>query len=143
MNSETLLEVRGLYKSYSEVKVLNDVSLSVGKGSITGLIGENGAGKSTLIKCINGVTRPDSGEIIFQGRALKHITIESALRLGIVTIPQEFNLANEMTVRENIFLGHELKRGVFFLDHAAMRRRTRELLERLESRISPMRRSGL
>ena len=50
MNSETLLEVRGLYKSYSEVKVLNDVSLSVGKGSITGLIGENGAGKSTLIK---------------------------------------------------------------------------------------------
>ena len=89
MNSETLLEVRGLYKSYSEVKVLNDVSLSVGKGSITGLIGENGAGKSTLIKCINGVTRPDSGEIIFQGRALKHITIESALRLGIVTIPQE------------------------------------------------------
>lgn len=75
MNSETLLEVRGLYKSYSEVKVLNDVSLSVGKGSITGLIGENGAGKSTLIKCINGVTRPDSGEIIFQGRALKHITI--------------------------------------------------------------------
>ena len=70
MNSETLLEVRGLYKSYSEVKVLNDVSLSVGKGSITGLIGENGAGKSTLIKCINGVTRPDSGEIIFQGRAL-------------------------------------------------------------------------
>ena len=65
MNSETLLEVRGLYKSYSEVKVLNDVSLSVGKGSITGLIGENGAGKSTLIKCINGVTRPDSGEIIF------------------------------------------------------------------------------
>lgn len=137
MNSETLLEVRGLYKSYSEVKVLNNVSLSVGKGSITGLIGENGAGKSTLIKCINGVTRPDSGEIIFQGRALKHITIESALRLGIVTIPQEFNLANEMTVRENIFLGHELKRGVFFLDHAAMRRRTRELLERLESRISP------
>lgn len=66
MNSETLLEVRGLYKSYSEVKVLNDVSLSVGKGSITGLIGENGAGKSTLIKCINGVTRPDSGEIIFR-----------------------------------------------------------------------------
>ena len=137
MSAETLLEVKGLCKSYSEVRVLNHVSLSVKTGSVSGLIGENGAGKSTLIKCINGVTRPDSGEIVFAGQVLKRITIESALRRGIVTIPQEFNLANEMSVRENIFLGHELKYGGVFLDHAAMRKRTRELLDRLDSRISP------
>ena len=132
-----LLEVRGLSKSYAEIQVLNQVSLSVEAGSVTGLIGENGAGKSTLIKCINGVTRPDCGEMVFDGEVLRCNTIESALRRGIVTIPQEFNLANEMTVRENIFLGHELKRGGVFLDHAAMRKRTGELLERLDSRISP------
>lgn len=137
MSAESLLEIRGLSKSYSGVKVLNNVSLSVRRASVTGLIGENGAGKSTLIKCINGVTRPDGGEILFAGETLRRTTIESALRRGIVTIPQEFNLANEMTVRENIFLGHELKHGGVFLDHSAMRKRTAELLERLESRISP------
>ena len=137
MNAETLLELRGICKSYSGVSVLANVSLSVKTGSVTGLIGENGAGKSTLIKCVNGVTRPDRGEIIFAGETLRQNTIESALRRGIVTIPQEFNLANEMSVRENIFLGHELKHGGLFLDHSAMRKQTRELLERLDCRISP------
>ena len=136
MTPEPLLKISALGKSYSGVPVLKEVSFSIPKASIVGLIGENGAGKSTLIKCVNGVTRPDSGSILFEGRELLPVTVASALKCGIVTIPQEFNLADPMTVSDNIFLGHELKRNGF-LDRSAMRKRTRELLEELHCAISP------
>ncbi|OQA81836.1 MAG: Galactose/methyl galactoside import ATP-binding protein MglA [Lentisphaerae bacterium ADurb.Bin242] len=135
MTPDPLLRISALTKSYAGVVVLKNVSFSVPRASIVGLIGENGAGKSTLIQCVNGVTRPDSGSILFDGREITPVTIASALKHGIVTIPQEFNLADPMTVSENVFLGHELKKHGF-LDCSAMRRRTRELLEELHCNIS-------
>ncbi|MBO7147936.1 MAG: sugar ABC transporter ATP-binding protein [Lentisphaeria bacterium] len=125
-----LLQISGLSKSYSGVTVLKDVSLCFGKASIHGLIGENGAGKSTLIKCLNGITRPDRGTFLFDGQPY-HPSVRRALSLGIVTIPQEFNLASSLSIRDNIFLGCELRRAGF-LDHGAMRRRCNELLESLQ-----------
>ena len=130
-----LLEISGLTKSYSGITVLDGVSFGVGRGEILGLIGENGAGKSTLIKCINGVTAPDRGTLRFDGRPYAP-SIRNALKKGLVTIPQEFNLADTLTVRENIFLGRELKRHGF-LDHAAMRAETRRLLEELRCDLTP------
>ena len=135
MNPAPLLQVSGLTKSYSGVTVLDQVSFSLGRGEIRGLIGENGAGKSTLIKCINGIVRPDSGTLFFDGQEYRP-SVRGALRNGIVTIPQEFNLADTLTVRENIFLGRELKKHGF-LDHAAMRRETVRLLEELRCGLEP------
>ncbi|MBQ9338113.1 MAG: sugar ABC transporter ATP-binding protein [Lentisphaeria bacterium] len=135
MNPAFLLQVSGLTKSYSGVTVLDRVSFTLGPAGIRGLIGENGAGKSTLIKCINGIVRPDSGILFFDGKEY-HPSVCAALANGIVTIPQEFNLADTLSVRENIFLGRELKRRGF-LDHAAMRRRTELLMEELRCCLDP------
>ena len=135
MNDSPLLEISNLTKSYSGVTVLDNVSFTVGTASILGLIGENGAGKSTLIKCINGVTAPDRGSLRFAGQNYQP-SIRNALNCGIVTIPQEFNLADTLTVRENIFLGRELKKHGF-LDHRAMRRETERLLAELNFPVDP------
>ncbi|MBP5181444.1 MAG: sugar ABC transporter ATP-binding protein, partial [Lentisphaeria bacterium] len=133
-----LLEIRELSKSYSGVRVLSGITFSLKKGTVMGLIGENGAGKSTLIKCLNGVVSHDSGTILFDGRTYTRMTVEKALSLGIVTIPQEFNLAEHLSVRDNIFLGCERKKaGGLLLDHERMRERARELLERLGCSVSP------
>ena len=105
--NKILLQVEGLKKSYSGVTVLHGIDLSLPRGAVMGLIGENGAGKSTLIKCLNGVTVPDCGRIIFDNIPYSSMTIEKALSLGIVTIPQEFNLANHVSVKDNITQTHE------------------------------------
>ena len=135
MSDSPLLEISELTKSYSGVTVLDRVSFSVSSGLVLGLIGENGAGKSTLIKCINGVTVPDSGSLRFDGREYRP-SISGALKNGIITIPQEFNLAGTLSIRENIFLGRELKK-FGFLDHAAMRRKAAELMEKLQCPLPP------
>ncbi|MBR4663020.1 MAG: sugar ABC transporter ATP-binding protein [Lentisphaeria bacterium] len=135
MSDSPLLEISELTKSYSGVTVLDHVSFSTYSGLVLGLIGENGAGKSTLIKCIGGVISPDSGSIRFEGRDYQP-SIPNALKNGIITIPQEFNLAGTLSVRENIFLGRELKK-CGFLDHAAMRRTAAELMEKLHCPLPP------
>ena len=133
-----LLKVEGLKKSYSGVTVLHGIDLSLPQGTVMGLIGENGAGKSTLIKCLNGVTLPDCGRIIFDGISYSSMTIEKALSLGIVTIPQEFNLANTLSVKDNVFLGCEIKKAGLLLDHKKMRQETEKLLTHLGcSHIDP------
>ncbi len=132
-----LLQINDLSKSYSGVRVLSGISFSLPAGSVMGLIGENGAGKSTLIKCINGVTAPDGGQIIFDGNSYSGMTIKKALELGIVTIPQEFNLSDHLSVRDNIYMGCERKRMGIFLDHRKMRQGAEALLESLGCSIDP------
>ena len=99
-----LLETRELTKSYDAVAALQAVSLSVESGTVLGLIGENGAGKSTFAKCVTGLIRPTSGEILLEGRPVHGATP------AIAGIPQEFNLVEDLTVAENIFLGREPSR---------------------------------
>lgn len=118
------------------MRVLNRVDLRLYRGRILGLIGENGAGKSTLCKLLNGIHTPTEGSLVFAGQPVPRMTINAARRLGIATIPQEFDLIPSLNVRENIFLGREVCRGMF-LDRSAMNQQAIRLLERLGTTITP------
>jgi len=127
---KVLLEMKGIGKSFPGVKALQGVSLTVREGEVLALLGENGAGKSTLIKILSGAYAKDEGEILFDGQPVAIRTPEDAQALGISTIYQEFNLAKDLTVAENIFLGHLPTKGLR-VDWDAARKRARELLDRL------------
>lgn len=133
MPTEPLLELDSIVKSFGGTAVLSGVSLTVGSGEILGLVGENGAGKSTLVKCLLGIHRPDSGTIRFLGQTLRPGEKE------IAGIPQEFNLVNDLTVAENIFLGREPVR-FGLLDRKAMNEGARVQLARLGVELDPARR---
>ena len=106
--SENILEVKGITKTFPGVKALGNVSFSILPGEVHGLIGENGAGKSTLLKIINGVYAYGSyeGEIWHNGALAKYKSPHDALVKGIGFVPQEINVMNDLTVAENIFVGH-------------------------------------
>ena len=140
-NGSPLLEVQGISKEFSGVRVLDRISFSLSKGEIFGIIGENGAGKSTLIKIISGIYHPTEGSLIFDGKRVTVRDAEVAQKMGINLIPQEFNLIPEMTVSENIFLGKELRKRLF-LNQRAMIEKTAVLLNYLRSDISPVARIG-
>ncbi len=127
-----LLEVRGLEKSFPGVRALSGVSFDVSAGEVHALLGENGAGKSTLIKIVSGVYQPDAGEILIDGRATRFATPEEAKRAGVATIYQELLLFPELTVAENIFLGHAPCARGGRIDWRAMRAEAEALLASLE-----------
>ena len=131
----TLLAVEHLNKSYDGTRVLTDLSLTLPPGTILGLIGENGAGKSTFAKCLLGIVRPDSGSILLDGKAFRPGSA------AIAGIPQEFNLVDDLSVAENIFLGAEPRR-FGWLDRSRMHRESRERLARLSVELDPARLVG-
>ncbi len=130
VDREPLLAGQGLRKSYGPVEVLHGVNFDVRPGEVHALLGENGAGKSTLVKILSGFVAPSAGTLTFDGAPITFPTMRAAEEAGIVLIHQEFNLAELRTVEENIFLGRELRRGLF-LDKAAMRADARRLLDEL------------
>jgi ABC-type sugar transport system ATPase subunit len=109
-STELLLELEGISKQFPGVKALEDVRFSVRAGEIHALLGENGAGKSTLIKIISGVYRPDAGEMRIDGQAVQFTSPHESQARGIATIYQELSLYPELTVAENIFMGHAPRR---------------------------------
>ena len=113
MNSP-LLEMKNITKEFPGVKALDQVSFQVTEGEIHCLVGENGAGKSTLMKVLSGVYPYGeySGEILFGGEEQKFRNISDSEKAGIGIIYQELALVPEMTIFENIFLGHEIKGGL-------------------------------
>ena len=125
-----LLEVRGLVKDYPGARALDGVALTVAAGQVHCVVGQNGAGKSTLIKCIAGLVTPTAGEILIDGEPLPPGDPAASLHRGVATIYQELDLVDDLPVADNLFLGHELRRGPL-LDRRAGRRRAREMLERL------------
>jgi len=130
------LEVKDVRRSFGPVEVLHGVDLALHSGEVHALIGENGAGKSTIMKIMAGYLTPTSGELLLEGKPVTFASSEEAENKGVILIHQEFNLAEQLTVEENIFLGRELKRG-FFLDKKAMRAEAARLLNELETRVSP------
>ena len=128
-----LIELSNLGKAFSGVRVLSDVSFDVRPGEVHALLGENGAGKSTLIKTIAGVHRPDSGTITVEGKPVTLTSPRDAQDLGIAVVYQELLLFPELTVAENIYLGHAPRRAWGGLDWAAMRAGARALLDSLDS----------
>jgi rhamnose transport system ATP-binding protein len=128
-----LLELRGVSKSFPGVKALDDVSFSVRKGEVHALLGENGAGKSTLIKVLSGVHRPDSGVMYLDGNAVQFATPFEAQKAGIATIYQELLLFPDLTVAENIFMGHAPRTAWGAIDWPTLRRNAAALLASLDS----------
>ena len=108
-----LLQVASVSKRFPGVLALENVSLTLAPGEVLAVVGENGAGKSTLMKILAGVQAPDSGEILLDGHAVTIDSVRAAQRLGIALIHQELNLADNLTVAANIFLGREPRRGWF------------------------------
>ncbi|REJ64583.1 MAG: sugar ABC transporter ATP-binding protein [Planctomycetota bacterium] len=109
MSSETtpLLEVRNVSKRFPGVQALSRVALRLNRGEVLAVIGENGAGKSTLMKILAGVQEPDEGEIRVGGKAVQFRSVNDALSAGVVLIHQELNLADNLDVAANIYLGRE------------------------------------
>ena len=104
---QKILIMEGISKAFPGVQALDNVSLMLKRGEILCLVGENGAGKSTLMKVLTGVDQPDSGKIIFDGRGIQAKSPQHAQSLGISTVYQEINLCTNLSVAENILLGHE------------------------------------
>ncbi len=127
-----LLEVRGIEKTFPGVRALSAVSFDVRAGEVHALLGENGAGKSTLIKIVSGVYQPDLGSILVNGAQVHFSTPDDARRAGVATIYQELLLFPELSVAENIFLGHAPLAGAGRIDWRAMRAEAERLLDSLE-----------
>ena len=137
-----LLEVRGVTKSFSGVRALKGVDLSIMSGEVHVILGQNGAGKSTLIKLLAGVYTPDEGEILWRWEPVTIANPVAALDMGIATMYQELDVVDGLSIAENIFLGHEIATGGM-LNRRAANRLTRELLTRLgHGDLSPSREVG-
>lgn len=133
---EYVLEMKEITKVFPGVVALDKVDLNVRPGSIHALMGENGAGKSTLMKCLFGIYKEDSGEIVLEGNKVKIDSSKQALTMGISMIHQELHPIRFRPVSENIWLGRfPLKFGV--VDHRALERMTAELFERVDLNIPP------
>lgn len=137
----SLLELRGIKKSFYGNEVLHDVDFTLEAGSVHGLMGENGAGKSTLMNILIGIHKKDGGTIKIDG---KEVTIESphdAEKLGVAMIHQELSSVSEMSIAENIFLGREPVKGLF-IDYKQMYKQAKELLDLLHIDLNPRRKMG-
>jgi monosaccharide-transporting ATPase len=118
--SSVVLQAAGVLKSFPGVRALDHVSVAVAEGEVHALIGGNGAGKSTLVKLFSGVYQPDGGELRYLGEPVRFGSPIQALRAGIATIYQKGNLAPQMSVARNIFLGREPRGRFGLIDFARM-----------------------
>jgi simple sugar transport system ATP-binding protein len=125
---EYRLELKHVSKSFGEVKALEDINFQLGRNEVVGLLGDNGAGKSTLIKIITGYHQPTSGELLFNGKRVDHLTVPRARELGVETVYQERALAELQTLWRNIFLGREICNPMGFLDIQRMKDETHRLM---------------
>lgn len=114
--SEELFRMEGICKTFPGVKALDNVSFSVNKGEVHGLMGENGAGKSTLMKIMSGVYQADAGKIFIDGKEENINSVKKAQELGVGIIFQELNLCPHLTVADNIYIGRPPKKGPFISD---------------------------
>lgn len=133
-----ILEMRGISKTFPGVKALDDVTFSVARNEIHCLVGENGAGKSTLMKVLSGVYPYGdyTGDIVFDGQVQKFRGIADSERVGIAIIYQELALIPELTVYENIFMGHEIRKG-FLVDWNETIRQADQMLKKVKLKVNP------
>ena len=99
-----ILEAKNISKSFGKIQALDNVNFHLYKGKIHGLLGENGAGKSSLMNILSGIYQPEKGSIIFDGKKQKKLNPESAARLGIGMVHQEFRLIENFSIKDNLTL---------------------------------------
>jgi len=134
-----ILEMKNITKEFPGVKALNNVSFRVMEGEIHCLVGENGAGKSTLMKVLSGVYPHGeyTGEILFGGQVQKFRGISDSEKVGIAIIYQELALVPELTVYENIFLGHEISQNGFTVNWNETIKQAGEMLKKVRLSVNP------
>lgn len=133
----TIVDMRGITKSFNGVRVLDDVDFEVSEGEVHALVGGNGAGKSTLMKILEGVYAQDAGTIFVSGREVAFRSSHDARSHGIAMIFQEFSLVPTLTVAQNIYLTREARTKIGFLDDRRAERKTRELFAALGVDVDP------
>lgn len=129
--NDVILDMKDIFKNYEGVRALSGVNLNLKRGEVHALVGENGAGKSTLVKVIMGVVHPDSGTIKFSGNPVKITNPHIAQGLGIAAIFQEASLFPDLSVAENIFIGHEPMNKIGGIDWRRMNDLAKEPLKEL------------
>lgn len=147
LSNQAVLEVRSISKSYGPVQALRDVSLSLERGEVLGLLGDNGAGKTTLVKCVAGTLRPDSGTILVDGHEVRVDSPQAARALGIETVHQGLALVESLDVAANLFLNREVVatprplRWIGWLNKRRMYQESRDILDQLQIRVASVRQS--
>ncbi|MCC0182158.1 galactose/methyl galactoside ABC transporter ATP-binding protein MglA [Aeromonas hydrophila] len=134
--SEWLLEMIDVSKSFPGVKALDNVNLRVRPHSVHALMGENGAGKSTLLKCLFGIYEKDQGKIFFKGQEINFTSSKEALENGVSMVHQELNLVLQRSVMDNMWLGRYPTKGLF-VDHGKMYQDTKHIFDELDIDIDP------
>ena len=135
-----VIEITGISKHFGSIQALTDVSVTLERGEVVGLMGDNGAGKSTLMRIIAGNFRPSQGTIAIEGRPISFHNPIDARRAGIEIVYQDLALCDNLTAAANVFLGRELRIGFgpfHVLDYAAMYRRAGSLFKELKSETRP------
>ncbi|MCP8617569.1 sugar ABC transporter ATP-binding protein [Salirhabdus salicampi] len=136
--SDVLLRMEGIYKGFPGVQALSNAQLELKSGEIHALVGENGAGKSTLMKILTGIYQKDKGVIRYQGNEIEIPNTKFAQNLGISIIHQELNLAQDLTVAQNIFIGREIRKGFnLFLDEKKLNDKAKELFDWMNINLDP------
>jgi ribose transport system ATP-binding protein len=131
MQSEPILKITNLSKSFGPIHALRGVDFELRRGEIHAIAGENGAGKSTLMNVIDGILRPDSGEVILDGRPVRIVSPAEAQRLGIGFVHQEIALCPDITVAENMFMAATNTSRALLMDYRELMQRAAAILRRL------------
>ncbi len=135
-NSNLILSINGLCKSFGRNRVLDHIDLEVKKGSIMGLMGENGAGKSTMMKCLFGTYQKDEGTIFLDGKEVNFSGPKEALESGVAMVHQELNQCLERNVLDNLFLGRYPRKSTGVVDEGRMKTVAADLFRRLNITVN-------
>lgn len=136
MDNDVVLEMNGISKYFPGVQALDNVKLSVKRGSVHALMGENGAGKSTLMKCLFGIYHKDKGQIFFEGKEVNFQSPKQALNNGVAMVHQELNQVRQRSIADNIWLGkYPTKMGI--VDEKEMYEKTKDIFKDLEIPLDP------
>ena len=138
---DLILSMKGITKSFSGVAALKNAALDLKAGEVVALMGENGAGKSTLMKILTGIYSKDSGEIKYMGQEVCYKGPAESEAAGISIVHQELNMMSDLTVAQNLFIGHEEMRGLF-IDDKKMNEKAGELFKVLKIDINPSEKIG-